>query len=75
VQAFTLAQGELSNTTLDRVELRLRRQPIGRGGDDTRSNLTPEASDTNHEELVEVRAEDREKLETFQERVALVERC
>src|SRR4051812_2643069 len=55
-------------TGTDRRELLGRRQAVGRGLDDVAGELLLEASDADHEELVQVRGDDGDELEALAER-------
>src|SRR5262249_55626390 len=65
---------ELAHSALDRIQRRLRRQAIRRGRRDAGSDLTAKPGDTDHVKLVEIGAEDRQELESFQQSVPIVER-
>jgi hypothetical protein len=63
-----------ANAALDRVQRGLGRQTVRRGGRDAGRDLSPQPGHANHVELVEVRAEDREKLEPLEQRISIIER-
>jgi hypothetical protein len=56
----------------DRVELLLRGEPVGRWLADPRGQLSLETRHPDHEELVEIGAEDRQELDPLEQRRALV---
>src|SRR5262249_51470233 len=58
---------------IDRVELLLGRESVGRRLNHTGRDLASKPGDANHVELIEVRAEDREKLDALEQRHARVE--
>jgi len=74
VQALPLLLHEIGDVLGDGVELLAGSQAIGRnllyaGGD-----LPPDSGDPDHIELVEIRAENREKLDALEQRISGVER-
>ena len=65
-QQLVLRVDELVGARADRGELLVRRQPVGRQLVDLARELLLEAGDAHHEELVEVRGDDREELEPLE---------
>src|SRR6476469_5273222 len=74
VQARSLEPDELCNPDVDLVQLLLRRHSVRRLRLHRRSDLPPDAGDPNHVELVEVRREDRDELQSLEKLVPVVER-
>ena len=74
VQAAARLLQQVADAALDRVELLPCGEPVGRRLLHARRHLPAQAGNAHHVELVEVRAEDREELQPFEQRVTLVER-
>jgi hypothetical protein len=73
VQTRPLQSREPCDFRVDGLELLVRREPIGRRDDDAGRDLSAQSGDADHVKLVEVRAEDAEKLQALEQRNARVE--
>ena len=67
-QTLALQCRESRDLGIDRVERRLRREPVRGFDGHSRGYLPPQSGNANHVELVEVRAEDRQELDSLQQR-------
>jgi len=74
VQALALLLHELGYSLRDRVELPAGGQAVGRNVLYASGDLPPKSGDPDHVELVEIRAEDREKFDALEQPVSGVER-
>ena len=74
VQAAPCIDHELSYQWADGVELPGGTKPVRAKLLDARIHLLLEPGDAHHEELVEVRAQDRKKLHSLEQRVRWIER-
>ena len=63
---------ELVGPAATGVELLARRHAVGRDLGDAGLDLLPQAGHTDHEELAQVRAQDREELDALEERVGRI---
>ena len=73
-QSRDCCRGQLEDALADPGERLLRRQAVRGADGEPRLGLTEEAGDTDLEELVQVRGEDRAELDALEERDVLV-RC
>ena len=74
VQAIARARGQRPHLHVDRLELRGGGHPVGGCVLHPRRDLTTQPRDAHLVELVQIRAEDPQELESFEERGAIVER-
>jgi hypothetical protein len=74
VQTPALERREARHLHVDRIELLLRCEAVGRRLNDAGRDLTPNAGDANHVELVEIPTEDAEKFYSLQQRHPRIER-